>query len=341
MTAALTWARLSYRQQRWEILLVAIAVVAVAAAMLYFASTLEAMRAANPDCLAGVGGATYPTVEPTPACQGIISDYFNTVGSASILGWIAWAAPCGLGVILGAPLVAREIEGRTAQLAWSLSPSRTGWLLQRIAFITLFGLGLLTVVALANELLTAAMLPERSMGEDFTSFGRRGLLVVARGLVAIMIGVLVGAYIGRVLPAILASVIVMPLVFTGLSLAHDQWNRADATLQRRNLDAAEPAEAEMTGLSVAHGIETVDGEFLTYDEAFTNGFAPNISIDGGKVYASEADIAAGRFVGYHAWLVILGERYPELVLRDSAVAVLMGLGTLGITAAVVRQRRPA
>lgn len=339
VSGPMTWARLAFRQQRWELVLVVLAVAGLVGCMLWFANTLDAMRAANADCLAGVRGG-FLTREPPAACQAIVSGYLNSHGEASVLGWVVWGAPFALGVILGAPLVAREIEGRTAQLAWSLSRSRAGWLLRRAAFVALFALALLAVLSLTNELLTAAMLPDRSLGEDFTSFGRRGLPVVARGLAAIMIGVLVGALIGRVLPALLASAIVIPLVFTGLSFGHDQWNRADATLQRRNLEAAEPAEAERTGLGVAYGVEMLDGRFLTYDEASASEVAPNLSVAGDKVYASEADIAADRFIGYNAWLMIPGGRYSELVLRDSAVAALVGVATFGITAGVVRRRRP-
>jgi hypothetical protein len=342
MTGALAWARLSYRQQRWELLLVLLAGVGAAAGMVWLASTLDAMRAANPECLAGVGGG-FVGVQgegPAAACQAIATEYYEAEGWASNLQNLAWAAPFGMGVILGAPLVAREIDGRTAQLAWSLSPSRVSWLVRRIAFVSLFGLALLAILAITSEILAAAILPERTLGEDFVWFGRRGLPVVARGAGAIMVGILVGAIVGHVLPAVLASMVVICLVFVGLSLGHDQWNRAEATVQPRNLDAAVPPVAELTSLGVAYGIETVDGEFLTYGEAFDRGLEPNYSGEDGKVYESEADIAADRFIGHDAWLMIPGERYPELVLRDSGVAVVVGLVALAATAAVVSRRRP-
>lgn len=341
MTGALTWARLSYRQQRWELLLVVLGVAGVVGGMVWLANTLEALRAASPDCLAGVGGSNGSVLDgPAAACQAVLNDYDSTEGFASNLLNLAWAAPFGMGVILGAPVVAREIDGGTAQLAWSLSRSRVGWLLRRIAFIAIFGLALLAVLAVASELLAAAILPDRTLGEDFTWFGRRGLPIAARGVGAIMIGVLVGAVIGRVLPAVLASAFVIAIAFTGVSLAHDQWNRAEATVQPRYLEAAEPPEGEMTALGVAYGIETVDGEFMSYNEAFNRGLEPNYRGEDGKVYESEADMAAGRFIGHDAWLMIPGEQYPELVRRDSVVAIIVGLAALAATAAVVTRRRP-
>ena len=40
--------------------------------------------------------------------------------------------PVVAGVILGAPLVAAEIERRTAALAWSIAPSRMRWFAERL-----------------------------------------------------------------------------------------------------------------------------------------------------------------------------------------------------------------
>ena len=344
MTGALTWARLSYRQQRWELLLVALAVVGVVAAMVYFASTLGALRAASPDCLAGTGGApvAFPDeTGPPAACQAILEDYYATEGMASNLVSLAWAAPFGMGVLLGAPVVAREIDGRTAQLAWSLSRSRVSWLLRRIGFIALFALGLLTVLAVGSEFLAAAMQPDRTLDQDFTWFGRRGLPVVARGFGAIMIGVLVGAFIGRVLPAILASAAAIGLVFVGVSLVHDQWNRSEAVVQRFWDDGGTPVAFGFGALDVDYGLQRLDGEFVSYGEAYTSGLLNETYQDElGQVYASVADFEAGRVFGHDARLSIPGERYPELVLRDSGGAGLVGLLALGLTAVVVRTRAP-
>lgn len=142
MNGALTWARLSYRQQRWELILVAIGVIGVAAGMLWLASTLEAIRAVSPECLEGIGSGSsfvFPDDTGPPAeCQAVLNEFSETQSIATNLMNVAWVAPFGLGVILGAPIVAREIDGGTAQLAWSLSRSRVSWLLRRIAFVALF-----------------------------------------------------------------------------------------------------------------------------------------------------------------------------------------------------------
>ena len=341
MTGALTWARLSYRQQRWELLLVVLGVAGLAAGMVWFAATLDALRAANLECLTGMSPTGAMEVGPPAACQSFLSEYYDTESWASNLTNLAWAAPFGMGVVLGAPLVAREIEARTAQLAWSLSPSRVGWLLRRIAFVTLVGLLLLAVLAVGSELLAAAIFPQRALDEDFALFGRRGVLIVARGFGAILLGVLVGALVGRVLPAVLAAIMVIGLVFTGVSLALDQVNRSVATLQPIYAGIGEPPPSLLAGLDVAFGIERPDGEFMTYTEAFDRGLSPTITDENGQVFESEADLRSGNAIGRDARLVLAGEKYPLLVLRDSVVAIVVGTVALAVSAVVVARRRPA
>jgi hypothetical protein len=114
MTGVLTWARLSYRQQRWELWLVAAGAALLVGAMLWFAYTLDGLYASSPDCLAFVAEELDSLTGPPVGCQAILDAYYETQGRASNLLGIALVAPFGIGVILGAPLVAREIDGGTA-----------------------------------------------------------------------------------------------------------------------------------------------------------------------------------------------------------------------------------
>jgi hypothetical protein len=335
VTAALTWARLSYRQQRWELILIVIGVAAVAGAMLWFSQQLTGMVAASPECLP-------PGIDELPAsCSQVFQAYYQVTGFADQLLLLSFAAPFGMGVLLGAPLVAREIDSGTAQLAWSLGRSRTGWLLRRIAFIALVVVMLLGVLAFTSEVLAAALAPDRDLSHDFTWFGRRGWLIVARGFGALMIGMVVGALIGRVLPAILAAGLVIALAFTGISLAMDQWNRSEAVAQRfvTGPDVG-PAPFDEGALAIDYGIEMRDGELVSYGELYRRGITTQISDEQGRSYASEADYEAGDFIGWDAQLMIPSKRYPELVAREGVISAAMGLVALGLTAVVVRRRRP-
>ena len=340
MTGALTWARLSYRQQRWELILVAIGVLGAAAAMVWFASTLDAMRAANPDCAEFLRNQGDPGLGPPLGCQQAMDAWWSTIGYTSMLQTFALVAPFGIGVILGAPLVAREIDGGTAQVAWSLSRSRAGWLIRRAAFVVAFVAVLLSIMAGASELMAAASQPDRDLSEDFLYFGQRGLPVVARGFGALLIGVLVGVIIGRVLPAVLAATIVIGLVFAGLSLGQEAWNRGEASVPRFWDETGQPIPFDFGALDVDYGIQRPDGAFLTYSEAFEGGDVEIYNDQLGRVYRSEADLAAGRVFGHDARLVIPAERYAELALRDSLTWLGAGLAALCAASVVVIRRRP-
>jgi hypothetical protein len=338
MTASLTWARLSFRQQRWELILVAIGVAAVGVAMLWFASQLDAMRAASPDCLGNVSDPGFFSDATPVSCQAILTAYSDASNLADTLLYASFAAPFGIGILLGAPLVAREIDGGTAQLAWSIGTSRTGWLLRRIAFIALFVFVVLGFLAVASEILAAALAPDRNLGTDFTWFGRRGWLLVARGVGALLLGMLVGALIGRVLPAVLAAGLVVVIAFVGLSLTMDRWNGSDG-LVRLFFINDRWVEFDLADLAIDYGLVTADGEFVTYGELNDQGISTFMS-ENGLAYASEADYAADRPLGEEGQRFIPGSRYPEIVARDAGLAGGLGLAALGSTVLVVGRRRP-
>ena len=329
MTGALTWARLSFCQQRWELILVVAGTAIVAGVMLWFSNQLSALIAANPACL--------PTTDSgaTPSCMAVVDTYYETQGWASQLLAFSFAAPFGMGVLLGGPLVAREIDGGTAQLAWTLSPSRAWWLMRRIAFVAIVVGVLLGVLAVTSEILAAALWPGSDLAHDFTYAGRRGWLIVARGMGALGIGLLVGALIGRVLPAILASALVIGLAFVGLSLLHDRWLRADAVIWDQATQVLAPGY-----MHVDSGIQTPDGSIYTWSEANALGLDVSYGDEQGRMYASEADMIAGRPLGTPIAWVIPGSRYPEVTAREGAMAGAVGLGALGLSALVVRRRRP-
>ncbi len=337
MTGALTWARLSFRQQRWELILVAIGVGATALAMLLFASQIEAATVVAAPCLSGL---ELGPVESS--CVATLNGYYGLTGIADNLLLLSFGAPFGIGVLLGAPLVAREIDGGTAQLAWSIGRSRVWWLLRRIAFMTLFVALALIALAVTSELLAAAIAPERTLSEDFTWFGRRGWLLVVRGLGALMLGMLVGAFIGRVLPAVLAAALFMAIAFTGISLAQDRWLESEALVHRMTVSAdGELPEYDIGAKYVNTGVETPSGEVLTWQEMTERGMEVTIVDERGRLFASEADMRAGNVLGYDVQFVIPGDRYPAVVAREGALAGALGLAALGATALVVARRRPA
>lgn len=329
MTAALTWARVSWRQQRWELLFVVLGTALTAAAMFWFAAELRGLAAAHPGCFDGSANG----------CDAIADRLTSLQATGNRLLYLSFVAPFGMGVLLGAPLVAREIDGGTAQLAWTLSRSRTRWLLRRIAFVALVTVALLAVLAIASEMLAAALQPGSDMGRDFTWIGRRGWLIVARGLGSLLISLLVGAALGRVLPAILAAVLVIGLTFTGLSLLQDRWLAREAQVARFGVDGP-VVNLPAGSLVLDTGLQTPDGTNLTWQEASDRGMAVAVIDEQGRQFASDADMAAGRVLGVDIEFFIPGAQYPEVVGRAAAISVGVGAMALVATALVVGRRRP-
>lgn len=334
---ALTWARLSYRQQRWELLLILLGAVGAAAAMIWFAGSLTGLQAANPDCVSSV--AANSETGPPAACQSFLTAYYDAQGMASTLLALSAAAPFGVGVLLGAPLVAREIDGGTAQLAWSLSRSRVSWLVRRFAFIAAFTVVLLGALAVTSETLAQAMSPDRDLSTDFAWLGSRGPLIVARGVGALMIAMLVGAVIGRVLPSVLAAGFVVAVAFTGMTFAQDAWLDGQAEVFRSNVLFQGPS-ADPGVLYVGGGLELVSGEVVAYEQLRARGIDAEYGDEHGRMFASQADMLAERPLGYEVVFVIPGSRYGEVVAVVGAASVALGLAALLATGVVVSRRRP-
>lgn len=117
------------------------------------------------------------------------------------------ALPWLVGALIGVVVVGREIEHRTATLAWSLGPDRRRWLLSRAlvgAVVVALLLAIPSVVASEAERLVYPWAPPEM---SFNDYGLRGHLVVGRGVAAFALALLIGAIIGRVLPALLVAIV--------------------------------------------------------------------------------------------------------------------------------------
>jgi hypothetical protein len=318
-----SWLVLSFRLHRWEVLASAAGVAVLAAAMLWFTWQLRALAGTDPGC-----------VDPTayaPGCTQLAQRFYELSSKAEWLSYFSWGAPFGMGLVLGVPLVSREIEQRTAGMAWTLSRSRAWWLARRGTFLVLVLVALLLVVAVVGEVLASAQMPSLHLDRDFAWYGRRGGLIVVRGLAALGIGVLVGAWLGRVMPALLVAIFASVLIFAGISLGMDRWMEGDAIVQAFGLDRA-------GGRSLGQRIELPSGELVTYSDFPFRGETWDVE---GEIFAAAADIGhPDKIIGWDRELLLPGRLYPQIVLRESALlggtAVLLALGTIF----VVSRRRP-
>lgn len=320
-----SWLILSFRLHRWEVLASAAGIAVLTAAMLWFTWQMRTLAGATPGCLD-------PNF-PGPGCERFAQQFYELSSKAEWLSYFNWLAPFATGLLLGVPLVSREIEHRTAAIAWTMSRSRSWWLAGRVAFLVLVMVVLMIVVAVVGEALASATMPAQHLDRDFAWYGRRGALIVVRGLASLSIGVLVGAWLGRVLPALLVAVFASVLVFSGISLGMDRWIEGVAVVQKFDADRA-------GGRQIGQRILLRSGELITNDELRRRGLSYEAVVDD-LLYAKPEDIGhPDRIIGYDRYLVVPGRLYPQIVLRESGVvggtAVLLALAAIF----VVNRRRP-
>lgn len=250
-----TFLRLTWRLQRWEV------AVLVGGTLLFAGITA---LAAWQTSLASVGlrdcYSTTSSGVPSTACQALIErgNFLTTVDP--ILEGATTVVPFIVGILLGAPLVAREIEKRTSSIAWSLSLSRIRWIVLRAApLLIAVGIALLLVGYATEALITAT--PDGKLG--FPVFAMHGPVVAARGVAVFCIGVLVGLLMGRTLPAILVTGVAAIALVVALTLWRSALMRAEATWIPSD-------SADFSGVMVydtAYRDDTT-GEFVSQDEAF-------------------------------------------------------------------------
>lgn len=305
-----TATRLTYRINRFEvraILLATIASVVVSAAVL---SWIRGSGYAA--CLQTTDGSF--TIECLEL-QGV-GNWATRVASLSLQ--LAAFFPFLAGLLLGAPLIARELDKGTARLAWSLGPSRGRWYLQRVLpVLVVVGLAGMTIGIVAEHL-TALFSPDVDLANSFIAFRGRGVLLATSALLLASIAVAVGSVIGRPVQTILLA-----LLLGGATVM------AVAEIDKRMLTGE---AVRLTGENYyTHDLVTDEGRFelpdgrlVTYDELVV--FDPTIM--------------EGEFNYPYVTFGIPRERYREVEAREALAHIALSLVFLGAGAVVVGGRRP-
>jgi len=133
---------LTWRQHRSEVFTVTIAVVVLAVPLLVTGHILmSAYQQLRVDqCLAQPGHGAYPD---------ILGAFTKQLGSFRLATEWLNLLPALLGMLVGAPLVARELERSTYQLVWTQSVTRSRWLVIKLGVVlggSLLASAILTVL---------------------------------------------------------------------------------------------------------------------------------------------------------------------------------------------------
>ena len=123
--------------------------------------------------------------------------------------------PLLFGLFWGAPLVAKEFEDGTQNLAWTQGVSRRRWLTGNLAWV--FTAGVLWAGALAI-LVSWWRGPENALDTRFATFDLQGVVPVAYAVFAVALGVAAGSVFRRVLPAIAVTLGLFAAVRAAIAL---------------------------------------------------------------------------------------------------------------------------
>jgi hypothetical protein len=142
------------------------------------------------------------------------SDHFLQQVNVVIL-----VVPALVGMFLGAPLVARELENNTYQLAWTQSVTRRRWLALKLGLV---GLASMVAAGLLSLMVTWWFSRLDRVGmHPFETFDHRDIVPIGYAAFAFMLGVTAGVVFRRTLPAMATTFV----AFIGLRLADYEWVR--------------------------------------------------------------------------------------------------------------------
>jgi hypothetical protein len=304
--------------QRLELLIFIAAAVLVTVASLLIAWGSSEARASFDACYEAQGTDAGCATSPS------LNDFSMWGGFARIS---AFLTPFALGLFLGVPIVAREIEGRTAGIAWTLSRSRTRWLIQRALPLVVMVVVLAAAVGIGSEFVTRTNpFADLAANPGFADHTARGWMLPVRALAVLALGIAVGAMVPRQLPALLLAGAVTLALFVGLSIGIDIWMTSEAE-PIPIIDETQFGNGPRI-FDVAYQ-DDVTGEVISMND-FYNRYGEDVFVPDGGLPEGFTEVAIG----------IPGEEYWTWALRESAILAGLAIASGGLAILVVARRRP-
>jgi ABC-2 family transporter protein len=314
MTA--TTVRLTLRLQAFELLTMTV-LTGTALVLTALAITWIDAAGFGPACVAQMRTGAFDAT-----CQAAQEAFYRASSTPAdrLAQALVLVVPFLFAAVAGVAVVGRERERGTTRLAWSLSPSRTRWLLGRVVPVGIVVIVLSFAVGVAADRLVAASMPEVDTANGFSMFGFRGIVLAARATFTFAVAVLIGAAVGRTLPALLVTAVVVFIGIAGGSEVHHQILEGEAIVL-----PGEDYHGE--NLYFSSGFVLPDGRFAGWQEIEAIDPPPT---DGSEWIPRYPQ----------ASLAVPGSRYRFVEARESAVLAVGSLAALVLTAFAVRRARP-
>ncbi|MFD5895951.1 MULTISPECIES: ABC transporter permease [unclassified Streptomyces] len=196
---------LVWRQHRVTLL----TMLAVAAAM---TAVLMWLSANVNDAMAAVEAGN-----PSPGESDTVDSAYRRI---ELFGLALACLPVLIGVFVGAPLFAGDLESGTAKFVGLQSRSRGSWVAAKLGLAAAFSAAAALATGLAMRSLWSPLAEHRAIDADFTSaagFDTTGPVAVALALLGLLIGAAAGLLLRRTLPAMVATFGVLLVLKTAWS----------------------------------------------------------------------------------------------------------------------------
>jgi ABC-2 family transporter protein len=319
----MTW--MTWRQHRTEVLVLAIFVGLVAMALFVLGRPMHALfPAGSAHCLT-------PPLDQT--CRSALVRLQQDYGYSTILLILLNFAPYAIGGFLGAPLVARELEAGTWQLAWTQAVPRRRWLAVKVVVLgavsVLLAAGLCGVIGWYRRPL------DLLGGFDITGFDLTGIVPMAYTLFAFALGVAAGTVLRRSLPAAAGAFV----VFLAVRFTVAGWIRPHFVTPVTRIEAFVPGSGD-----IADGTSNVRDMIL--DQGFIDAGGRHITGLGAVTVEGKARAGGGDPTiylhdhGFQRWVVYQPiARYWTFQLIETVT--FAGLAVLLLSLVFWRIRRAA
>ncbi len=133
-----------------------------------------------------------------------VSDYYS--GAQTVAG-VLQIVPVLIGVLAGAPMIARELETGTFRLSWTQGCGRVRWLIARLVLVAV---AVTAGAAAVSAVFAWFYQPMFQLGQtsplEPQVFDLRGVVFAGWTLAAFTIGVFAGAVLRRTIPAMVAAI---------------------------------------------------------------------------------------------------------------------------------------
>ena len=308
------WARLTIRLHRFELFAFGAAIIGLTIGAFVASAYVDSVRPPA-ECLTLNG-------EVPLSCQEALRKVDDAKGLMGLITTPLLLITYAIGLFLGVPVIARELERGTVRLAWWLAPSRWRWYLARLVPVLVI-LAVLTFAAgVALDRMFSASDPTGDLSRSFDGYGVRGGLVASRAIFVFAVSVLVGSLIGRALPAVIIAAVIAFFGLTGGMQVHHKILATEAV--QVPIDPFAGSGGRPGDMYIDQKFKLPDGSLVGYE--YFNGSDP-YDQNGQPRYPQIA-------------LVIPGERYRFVEAREALALAGGSLVALLIAGVAVARRRP-